>query len=151
MLLDDDGAGPLTPVSFSMLMLGTQGQQFTLAGAARAAGSRGLRGYRGEEHLRVLLGGGGEEGIALRRGAANLSTASFAARRDALLRPHPQIEKDYSEGTPLGLPAQGLRPLRTPAWRYSRLSIVSEAGEALAGRTRFNRRLHGFARDSFLG
>jgi hypothetical protein len=30
MLLDDDGAGPLTAVSFSMLMLGTQGQQFTL-------------------------------------------------------------------------------------------------------------------------
>jgi acetylserotonin N-methyltransferase len=31
MLLNDDGAGPLTAVSFSMLMLlGTQGQQFTL-------------------------------------------------------------------------------------------------------------------------
>jgi acetylserotonin N-methyltransferase len=29
MLLDDDGAGPLTAASFSMLMLGTQGQQFT--------------------------------------------------------------------------------------------------------------------------
>ena len=31
MLLDDDGAGPLTAASFSMLMLGTQGQQFTFA------------------------------------------------------------------------------------------------------------------------
>jgi acetylserotonin N-methyltransferase len=30
MLLDDDGAGPATAASFSMLMLGTQGQQFTL-------------------------------------------------------------------------------------------------------------------------
>jgi acetylserotonin N-methyltransferase len=30
MLLDDDGDGPLTTVSFSMLMLGTEGQQFTL-------------------------------------------------------------------------------------------------------------------------
>ncbi len=30
MLLDDDGDGPLTSVSFSMLMLGTEGQQFTL-------------------------------------------------------------------------------------------------------------------------
>jgi acetylserotonin N-methyltransferase len=30
MLLDDDGGGPVTTVSFSMLMLGTQGQQFTL-------------------------------------------------------------------------------------------------------------------------
>jgi hypothetical protein len=30
MLLDDDGAGPVTPASFSMLMLGTEGQQFTL-------------------------------------------------------------------------------------------------------------------------
>jgi hypothetical protein len=30
MLLDDDGAGPVTPASFSMLMLGTHGQQFTL-------------------------------------------------------------------------------------------------------------------------
>jgi acetylserotonin N-methyltransferase len=30
MLLDDDGCAPLTTVSFSMLMLGTQGQQFTL-------------------------------------------------------------------------------------------------------------------------
>jgi O-methyltransferase domain len=29
MLLDDDGAGPVTAASFSMLMLGTQGQQFT--------------------------------------------------------------------------------------------------------------------------
>lgn len=29
MLLDDDGAGPVTSASFSMLMLGTQGQQFT--------------------------------------------------------------------------------------------------------------------------
>jgi O-methyltransferase domain/Dimerisation domain len=29
MLLDDDGAGPVTPASFSVLMLGTQGQQFT--------------------------------------------------------------------------------------------------------------------------
>jgi acetylserotonin N-methyltransferase len=31
MLLDDDGAGPPTTVSFSMLMLGTQGQQFTFS------------------------------------------------------------------------------------------------------------------------
>ena len=31
MLLDNDGAGPLTAASFSMLMLGTQGQQFTFA------------------------------------------------------------------------------------------------------------------------
>ncbi|HEX5369770.1 MAG TPA: methyltransferase [Dehalococcoidia bacterium] len=31
MLLDDDGAGPATAASFSMLMLGTQGQQFTFA------------------------------------------------------------------------------------------------------------------------
>jgi acetylserotonin N-methyltransferase len=30
MLLDDEGDGPLTSVSFSMLMLGTEGQQFTL-------------------------------------------------------------------------------------------------------------------------
>jgi hypothetical protein len=30
MLLDDDGDGPRTTVSFSMLMLGTEGQQFTL-------------------------------------------------------------------------------------------------------------------------
>lgn len=30
MLLDDDGDGPLTTVSFSMMMLGTEGQQFTL-------------------------------------------------------------------------------------------------------------------------
>jgi acetylserotonin N-methyltransferase len=30
MLLDDEGASPITTVSFSMLMLGTQGQQFTL-------------------------------------------------------------------------------------------------------------------------
>jgi acetylserotonin N-methyltransferase len=30
MLLDDDGDGPLTSVGFSMLMLGTEGQQFTL-------------------------------------------------------------------------------------------------------------------------
>jgi hypothetical protein len=31
MLLDDDGDGPVTAASFSMLMLlGTQGQQFTL-------------------------------------------------------------------------------------------------------------------------
>jgi acetylserotonin N-methyltransferase len=30
MLLDDDGDGPPTAVSFSMLMLGTEGQQFTL-------------------------------------------------------------------------------------------------------------------------
>jgi len=30
MLLDDDGAGPVTAASFSVLMLGTQGQQFTL-------------------------------------------------------------------------------------------------------------------------
>ena len=30
MLLDDDGGGPVTAASFSMLMLGTQGQQFTL-------------------------------------------------------------------------------------------------------------------------
>lgn len=30
MLLDDDGDGPATAVSFSMLMLGTEGQQFTL-------------------------------------------------------------------------------------------------------------------------
>jgi acetylserotonin N-methyltransferase len=29
MLLDDDGAGPVTAASFSVLMLGTQGQQFT--------------------------------------------------------------------------------------------------------------------------
>ena len=29
MLLDDDGAGPVTTTSFSVLMLGTQGQQFT--------------------------------------------------------------------------------------------------------------------------
>ena len=31
MLLDDDGSGPVTAASFSMLMLGTQGQQFTFA------------------------------------------------------------------------------------------------------------------------
>jgi acetylserotonin N-methyltransferase len=30
MLLDDDGDGPVTTVGFSMLMLGTEGQQFTL-------------------------------------------------------------------------------------------------------------------------
>jgi acetylserotonin N-methyltransferase len=30
MLLDDDGDGPLAAVSFSMLMLGTEGQQFTM-------------------------------------------------------------------------------------------------------------------------
>ena len=30
MLLDDDGDGPLTTASFSMLMLGTEGQQFSL-------------------------------------------------------------------------------------------------------------------------
>jgi acetylserotonin N-methyltransferase len=30
MLLDDDGDGPLTSVSFSMMMLGAEGQQFTL-------------------------------------------------------------------------------------------------------------------------
>jgi acetylserotonin N-methyltransferase len=43
MLLDDDGAGPVTAVSFSMLMLGTQGQQFTLSelrGLLEAAGFR---------------------------------------------------------------------------------------------------------------
>ena len=41
MLLDDDGAGPPTAVSFSMLMLGTQGQQFSfpeLKGLLEAAG-----------------------------------------------------------------------------------------------------------------
>jgi acetylserotonin N-methyltransferase len=41
MLLDDDGAGPITAASFSMLMLGTQGQQFTFAelkGLLEAAG-----------------------------------------------------------------------------------------------------------------
>jgi hypothetical protein len=45
MLLDDDGAGPVTPVSFSMLMLGTQGQQFSfpeLRSLLEAAGFRDI-------------------------------------------------------------------------------------------------------------
>ena len=46
MLLDDDGAGPVTAASFSMLMLlGTQGQQFTfseLKGILESAGFAGV-------------------------------------------------------------------------------------------------------------
>ena len=46
MLLDDNGAGPVTAASFSMLMLlGTQGQQFTfseLKGILESAGFAGV-------------------------------------------------------------------------------------------------------------
>jgi O-methyltransferase/methyltransferase family protein len=48
MLLDDDGDGPVTTVSFSMLMLGTEGQQFTLP------------------ELKVLLEGAGFTGVQAR-------------------------------------------------------------------------------------
>jgi acetylserotonin N-methyltransferase len=43
MLLDDDGGGPVTTVSFSMLMLGTQGQQFTLPELRDILESAGFR------------------------------------------------------------------------------------------------------------
>lgn len=48
MLLDDDGDGPVATVGFSMLMLGTEGQQFTLP------------------ELKSLLEGAGFEGVEAR-------------------------------------------------------------------------------------
>ena len=59
MLLDDDGAGPLTPVSFSMLMLGTQGQQFSfseLRGLLEAAGFTDVEAKRTYGYYSLVVG-----------------------------------------------------------------------------------------------
>lgn len=59
MLLDDDGAGPLTAVSFSMLMLGTQGQQFSfseLRGLLEAAGFTDVEAKRTYGYYSLVVG-----------------------------------------------------------------------------------------------
>ena len=56
MLLDDDGAGPATTAAFSMLMLlATQGQQFTFARDQGPSRESGLRGYPDAANGRLLL------------------------------------------------------------------------------------------------
>jgi acetylserotonin N-methyltransferase len=50
MLLDDDGAGPLTAASFSMMMLlGTQGQQFTFGELKEILESAGFAGVESKQ------------------------------------------------------------------------------------------------------
>lgn len=59
MLLDDDGAGPATAVSFSLLMLSTQGQQFTfpeLRGLLRDAGFRDIQMKSTHGYYSVVIG-----------------------------------------------------------------------------------------------
>ena len=59
MLLDDTGDGPLTAVSFSVLMLGTQGQQFTfgeLKGLLEGAGFRRVETQRTSVYYSLVTG-----------------------------------------------------------------------------------------------
>ncbi|HEY2381019.1 MAG TPA: methyltransferase [Terriglobia bacterium] len=60
MLLDDDGAGPVTAASFSMLMLlGTQGQQFTfgeLKGILEGAGFTGVETMQTSVYYSITTG-----------------------------------------------------------------------------------------------
>jgi len=59
MLLDDAGAGPPTAVSFSMLMLSTQGQQFTLRelrGLLQDAGLRDITAKSTYGYYSVVIG-----------------------------------------------------------------------------------------------
>ena len=59
MLLDDDGDGPLTAASFSVLMLGTQGQQFTfgeLKGLLKGAGFERIETRRTSAYYSLVTG-----------------------------------------------------------------------------------------------
>jgi hypothetical protein len=59
MLLDDDGNGPVTAASFSMLMLGTQGQQFTfgeLREILEAAGFGGIEAMSTYGYYSLVVG-----------------------------------------------------------------------------------------------